>query len=90
MKARTMFEKEDYKLIDNKKENYIDGVIVYRYISKAYSGNDGWYDFIEEIEFDIENKNINFYIGDNTLPLTIDTKILKAINKQVEELQWNK
>lgn len=83
MKARTMFEKEDYKLINNKKENCY---IAYRHIDKAYSGNDGWYDFIEEIEFDIEDKYINFYIGDNTLPLTIDTKILKAINKQVDEL----
>ena len=88
MKAITMFKKEGYELVDNEKENYADYAITYRTTIPVISGIKGEYDLSQEISFDTEFKNIDIYTNDEQLPLSIDKNLLKAINKQCEELGW--
>lgn len=78
--AKEMFEELDYKLINN------------RINLLKYRNNDGG--FIKEISFSSYRKHIDFKEYEeynNNQPqgtFRIDCDLLKAINKQREELGW--
>ena len=86
MLAKEMFKKLGYKQKVN------DDIINYYFKTKTYT---------KSIEFSILSKDICFY-GSYAIDTTkdknqiyrytnlIDTNLLQAINKQVEELGWNK
>ena len=71
----SIYEYEDVKYIkDNNKTN------TKRIIE--FSNNGKYIDITEQFKEELPTDNINYNY--------IDFKELKAINKQVEELQWNK
>lgn len=85
MTAKEMFEKLGYEDITDSR--YKDLMIVYKNSGNVYY----------EISFmkDYKCFEINPYViwGDTVLQhyfVRLDTKLLQAINKQVEELGWNK
>lgn len=76
MTAKEMLEKLGYKYIKR------DFGIIYQYSKSEY---------IEDyryIEFNVETKKIE--LGDWQEDFTLSLEELQAINKQVEELEWNK
>lgn len=81
MSAKEMFEELDYE--QTKTKRFI------KYTYKYFTSN--WY----HIMFDLEEKLIDCYISNDSPfspnePSSISIDELKAINKQVEELGWNK
>lgn len=81
MSAKEMFEKLGYK-IKEETSRYL------RYLKK-----DGGYGSGAYIEFDLINKKIRLYTKTpnyNNNPRYADFNEFQAINKQCEELEWNK
>lgn len=82
MKAKEMFEKLGYELYPNVK----DGI---SYKMKWEISSTCW------VDFDFIDKTIDVYITsdspfEQSKPDRISLDLLQAINKQVEELGWNK
>jgi len=48
------------------------------------------YDYSSNVSFNIENKAFNVWFGKDNLSGGITVDMLKAINKQIEELGWDK
>ena len=78
MKAKEMFEKLGYKQVENNAN----------YIGYKYEFSDGS-SIYSTIRFYLPQQEIEFYYNDDILN-SIDVEELQAINKQVEELGWNK
>lgn len=77
MSAREMFEKLEYKQVENN-ANYISYKYELSNCSYIYS----------TIRFYLPQQVIEFYYNDDILN-SIAVEELQAINKQVEELGWN-
>lgn len=81
MKAKEMFEELWYELEDNNEFEI-------RYFNKCFISDTKY------IIFDKANKVVNnFIVSDSPFEpardLPLNTNLLKAINKQIEELGWN-
>ena len=80
MSAKEMFEKRGFKYLESEIEIHVEK-------KDRQWGTKG----IIDINFDLENKTIDFaFIGNesNFLPVYIDLEELQAINQQVKELGW--
>ena len=77
MKAEEMFKKEGYKKIHKESE------IIYRYVLDEDM-------YKENISFDTINHKITFYSISCFEPTetVLDVSVLKAVQKQIEELGW--
>lgn len=76
-KAKEMFEKLGYKY----NCDYLYGIGE----DKTYENNEHMIRFYSSIE----SYGIQFYVYDQSGYVEISPKVLKAINKQVEELGWS-
>lgn len=78
MNARKMFEELGYRYNECYFEGQLDEI--------TYSKNGRW---TPQIMFNLNHNVVKVYIQENKSS-SFDMKLLKAINKQCEELGWNR
>ncbi len=82
MSAKEMFEQLGYKLIRNCE--------FYLFYEKALKENAEYENDYLHISFEKQDKEVIKTYGDDNSPEAITMRELQAINKQIEELGWNK
>lgn len=82
MSAEEMFEQLGYKLIRDCE--------FYLFYEKALKENAEYENDYLHISFEKQDKEVIKTYGDDNSPEAITMRELQAINKQVEELGWNK
>ena len=82
MSAKEMFEELGYELIRDCE--------FYLFYEKALKENAEYENDYLHISFEKQDKEVIKTYGDDNSPEAITMRELQAINKQVEELGWNK